>query len=187
MKVHLKVGSGRPPTPTAINELRGNPGRRDINTAEPKPRRILPPGAKPTSDDEITARRFRPPDYLDAEAVAEWERLVPILARMRVLTEADRSVLTHICILWSTAIKAHQTIRQLEATNAQAGLLYTSASGYITQNPLIGIRNNAMALYTSFVTQFGLTPASRSRLVTDEDGKQHKGGLLNGQWHRKNA
>ena len=37
---------GRKPTPTAIKELEGNPGKRPLNDAEPKPERKAPPCPK---------------------------------------------------------------------------------------------------------------------------------------------
>jgi P27 family predicted phage terminase small subunit len=168
---------GRPPTPRPINEMRGNPGRRPINHDEPKARRIVPPGVKPVSDDEISARRFHPPPHLDAEAVAEWKRLVPVLAHMKLLTEADRPVLANICTLWATIVDAS---KQLKAE----GLTQTSEHGAVSQHPLFQIQRGAIDLHGKLVAQFGMAPASRSRLVIDKDGKQHKSGLLNGQWHQ---
>ncbi len=37
------------------------------------------------------------PDQLDAEAKHEWKRLVQLLLRVRVLTEADGLVLANFC------------------------------------------------------------------------------------------
>ena len=37
---------GRKPTPTAIKELEGNPGKHKINEAEPKPEKKAPPCPK---------------------------------------------------------------------------------------------------------------------------------------------
>src|SRR5580704_2760820 len=61
------------PKPSAIARAEGNPGKRRLNDCEPQPRATTP----------------RCPDHLDAEAKKEWKRLVPVLRRMRVLTEAD--------------------------------------------------------------------------------------------------
>jgi phage terminase small subunit len=56
-----------------IEIAEGRPGRRPINGREPQPRAKTP----------------KCPDYLDVRAKEEWRRLVPILKRMQVLTEAD--------------------------------------------------------------------------------------------------
>jgi P27 family predicted phage terminase small subunit len=50
----------------------------------------------------------RCPDHLDAEAKKEWKRLVPILRRMKVLTEADGMTLANLCQACSTLVKAHK-------------------------------------------------------------------------------
>ena len=50
---------GRKPTPTAIRELEGNPGKRPLNTREPHPERKAPAC----------------PKWLEPEAKKEWRRL----------------------------------------------------------------------------------------------------------------
>lgn len=50
---------GRKPTPTAIKELEGNPGKRKLNENEPKPERKAPAC----------------PKWLDKDARKEWHRL----------------------------------------------------------------------------------------------------------------
>ena len=49
---------GRKPKPTAIKKLKGNPGCRPLNIAEPKPT------GSPVC-----------PDWLEDEAKSEWERM----------------------------------------------------------------------------------------------------------------
>src|SRR5260370_23139127 len=61
------------PKPSAIARAEGNPGKRRLNDCEPQPRATTP----------------RCPDHLDAQAKKEWKHLVPVLRRMKVLTEAD--------------------------------------------------------------------------------------------------
>lgn len=64
---------GRKPKPTALKELEGNPGRRPLNGAEPKPERKAP----------------RCPSWLEEEAKKEWRRMGRILEQMGLLTEMD--------------------------------------------------------------------------------------------------
>src|SRR5437879_3919457 len=64
---------GPAPKPTSLVVLEGNRGRRPINDREPKPRAVRP----------------KCPAYLDEAGQKEWKRLIPILTRMRILTEAD--------------------------------------------------------------------------------------------------
>lgn len=76
--------AGRPPKPTALKLLHGNPGKRKLNDKEPKP----PVGAEP-------------PAYLKADPVllAEWKLEAPRLTRLGLLTEIDGDVLARICVL----------------------------------------------------------------------------------------
>ena len=71
---------GTKPRPTAIRLLTGvQPCR--VNGSEP----TVPAGVPD------------PPDYLDAAALELWEELAPILAKMGVLTVADRHALGLLC------------------------------------------------------------------------------------------
>ena len=64
---------GRKPKPTAIKELEGNPGKRELNQNEPKPEKKAP----------------RCPTWLEAEAKKEWKRLAKQLEQLGILTEVD--------------------------------------------------------------------------------------------------
>lgn len=133
------------PQPTALKIMRGNPGKRLINKNEPAP-------------EEFTAD---PPAHLDEDAVQEWNRLVPILKRMRVLTEADYIALANLCQAYSTMTQAQKQLKK-------AGLLYKTQSGYIQQSPLLSIVNASAETVMKHLREFGLTPASRSRLTVDQ-------------------
>src|SRR5712691_2649170 len=130
------------PKPSALARAEGNPGKRRLNDAEPQPRVTVP----------------RCPDHLDERAKKEWKRLVPILRRMRVLTEADWMTLANLCQTWSTLIMAQEKLTEM-------GILYKSPSGYIMQSPLLAIVNQCVDTITKLSREFGLTPASRSRLT----------------------
>ena len=55
---------GRKPKPTAVKVLEGNPGKRSLNTGEPKPEKKAP----------------RCPAWLEDEAKKEWKRMAKQLA-----------------------------------------------------------------------------------------------------------
>jgi P27 family predicted phage terminase small subunit len=136
---------GPAPTPTALRVLEGNPGKRPLNYREPKP----------------VAKAPRCPPYLDDEARREWRRLVPILLRMRVLTEADYHALGNLCQTYSTMIRAQQKL-------SETGLLLKTPSGYVQQSPLLSIVNGCVETITRLSREFGMTPASRVRIQADE-------------------
>ena len=64
---------GRKPKPTAVKVLEGNPGKRSLNTAEPKPEKKAP----------------RCPSWLEDEAKKEWKRMSKQLEQLGILTEID--------------------------------------------------------------------------------------------------
>src|SRR5262249_18497427 len=132
---------GPAPIPTAIRVLEGNPSRRPLNDNEPRPDPITP----------------ECPDYLDKEAQKEWHRLVPILLRMRVLTEADGIALANLCQAYSTMMRAQRKLNE-------TGLLLKTPSGYVQQSPLLSVVNSCVDTIHKLSREFGLTPASRVRL-----------------------
>ncbi len=89
---------GPAPEPTALKLHRGNPGKRPLNQWEPQPLPV-PPAC---------------PAHLDADAKKEWRRLVKILMRMRVLTEADGMALASLCQALSTMTKAQQKLNETQ-------------------------------------------------------------------------
>lgn len=141
---------GPVPKPTVMEIAEGRPGHRPLNRNEPKPAAVAP----------------KMPPHLDEAGKKEWRRLVPILKRMRVLTEADGLALANLCQAYSTMVKAQQKLNE-------AGLLYKSPSGYVMQSPLLGVVNSSADAVNKMLREFGMTPAARSRISaqpeSDED------------------
>lgn len=97
------------------------------------------------------------PQYLDVRAKSYWQRIVPILFEKRVLTIADLEGLEVLCVLYGK-------VRQM----AEAGVDISASC--VTQ----------LRLYQ---VEFGLTPASRSKLKAGEDGG--KGNKFAGNGKKK--
>ena len=147
---------GPAPKPTALVLMEGNPGKRRINRSEPKP-------ALRTPDC---------PEHLDTVARNEWRRLVRIIRRMKLLTEADYMALGNLCQAYSRMIKAERKL-------AESGLLYKTQSGYVQQSPLISIINSSVETITRLCREFGLTPSSRSRIqLMSSENPQTSDGIL---------
>ena len=81
---------GRKPKPTAVKLMDGNPGKRRINGAEPKPPRSLPDC----------------PAHLSAEAKAEWHRLAKSLNGIGLLTQVDRATMAGYCQCYGRWVEA---------------------------------------------------------------------------------
>jgi P27 family predicted phage terminase small subunit len=132
---------GRRPKPTRLRKLEGNPGKRPINPDEPEP----PAG--------IVAC----PEYLDASGKREWGRIYPLLTASKILTELDATALGAYCQEYSKWIAAEEKVKKL-------GSIVTSPSGYPILNPYVSLGKNALQAMHRFLVEFGMTPASRSRL-----------------------
>jgi P27 family predicted phage terminase small subunit len=139
--------AGRRPKPTALKKLMGNPGKRKLNEKEP----VVPKGIPEM------------PRFLNTEGRAEWRRIVPILLDMGVLTVADGKALAAYCSAYAQLAKA-------EAAIEKYGLICATAvdpdTGVVELkiNPAVRIKSDAMRHLKSFLIEFGLTPAARSRL-----------------------
>jgi P27 family predicted phage terminase small subunit len=137
---------GPAPKPTQQKKLEGNPGRRKLPKNEPQPKDGAPPC----------------PAFLDGPARSEWKRIVPELLRLKLLTIVDRAALAAYCQNWSRWAKAEGVIGKL-------GMTFTSDGGMVRKRPEVGIAAEAMKLMRSFLIEFGLTPAARTRVVSNAD------------------
>lgn len=136
--------SGRRPVPTALKLLRGNPGKRALNDAEPKPEPRLP----------------KPPGHLGPEARREWRRAGRLLMAMGLVSELDRSALAAYCQAWGRWVEAEEQLRKY-------GMVVKSPSGFPIQSPFLAVANKAMDQMRGYLVEFGMTPASRTRVHAD--------------------
>jgi len=134
---------GRKPTPTALKLLRNNPGRRPLNTREPKP---------PTA-------RSAPPAYLTGAAATEWRRLAPELARLGLLTTIDRDALAAYCQTFARWREAELEIRK-------RGMVLKGRDGGPVLSPFVTVASRALAQMRAWLIEFGMTPSARSRVTT---------------------
>jgi len=140
---------GRKPKPTALKLLEGDrgKGRRPLNKHEPIP----PDGA------------IKCPSWLLPEAKKEWKRLAPALEAMRVLTVADLKAFEGYC-------QAYARWREAEEFITQHGSIFKTPSGYVQQVPQVSIAQQNLKIMQSFCSEFGLTPASRARVIANGGG-----------------
>lgn len=132
---------GPPPKPTALKLIAGNPGNKALPKGEPKPKVEMP----------------SMPKHLSAEARAEWERLGPVLVRLRLLTRLDRAAFAAYCQAWARHVQAEEEI-------AKSSLLVVTSNGYPTVGPWHTISKQAVEQMAKFLGEFGLTPAARTRI-----------------------
>jgi P27 family predicted phage terminase small subunit len=132
---------GRKPKPTSVKIHAGNPGKRPLNEHEPKPAPAAPSC----------------PDELSPAAKEEWQRLVGELTALKMLTNFDRAALAAYCEAYALWIEAITAVRKY-------GTMVKSPSGYPMQSPYVAIANRQAEIMMRIASEFGFTPASRSRI-----------------------
>lgn len=132
---------GRRPKPTRLKLLTGNPGKRPINMDEPKPEAAIPDC----------------PPELGPVAQNEWHRLAAELNKLRILTQLDRAALAAYCGAYALWAEATENIQKF-------GTMVKSPTGYPIQSPYVSVANRQAEIMMRIASEFGFTPASRSRI-----------------------
>lgn len=145
-----KGSGGRNRKPTAVKKVQGNPGKRPLNKREPKPHPGMP--AMPAG--------------MPAEACAEWQRMAPILEKMGVLTVADGPALAAYCKLHAQILQAEAAIKKYGIVVAQIDK--DTGVAVLKKNPAVTVKSECLRLVIAFQREFGLTPASRSKVSAIE-------------------
>jgi P27 family predicted phage terminase small subunit len=148
------MAKGRRPLPTAVKKLRGNPGKRALNPQEPKPSGIAP----------------EMPSDLPELAQIEWNAIVPLLLQLGVLSQIDGKALAAYCHAYARWMQAECEVRRYGIVVKEPVLLMGKPTGYERhkKNPAVTISETAMKIMKSFLIEFGLTPASRSKLHIEQ-------------------
>ena len=120
-------------------------------------------GVKPgLREDPEAIEDLDAPDWLSPDAKAEWDRVMPILADRRILTDADLGSLENYCI-------ATGCVREMDRHLQEYGYVLVSEGG-MKRNPAVGIQSDAMTRARLLAGELGLTPVSRARpSIRDDD------------------
>lgn len=137
---------GRKPTPTALKVARGNPGKRKLNTREPKP--AQPEGAPAA------------PRRLTGIALAKWNELAPELHRTGVYTVVDVDALERYCLIYQRWVEAEECL-------VKEGFITLTDKKNQIQNPYLAVANRCIKQLDSLASSFGLTPSSRSGVKSE--------------------
>lgn len=141
---------GRRPKPTAIKVLEGNPGKRPLNRAEPKPG---------------SANTRVPRERLPMDGQRLWRDLAGPLADMGVLKETDLTALEMLCLHYSVVRQAFDVVKT-------QGLTVFAGEGGLKKHPAASVFRENSAALKSYLVEFGLTPASRVKVKADNGEKE---------------
>lgn len=142
--------------PAVLESLHGNPGHRK-------------------NDGKLTYEQPpdvpNPPVWLGSIAKKEWKRLMPMLYKTKVYTDADFAAFAAYCHSYEQWVMAEKAMAATKADkNSLPELIYEDKNA-LKPVPYIAIANEAKKQMLSFAREFGLTPSSRSNMsaVESED------------------
>jgi len=154
---------GRKPKPTQLKVLAGNPGKRKLNKAEPKPMRGIP----------------ECPEYLPPRAKAAFLELGERLDRMGVITVADGMALELLAFAYEEWRSANDLIVDAaelskfegDVVRFKDGMTYetqSDAGTIVRAHPANRLSSDAFKRIRMMLVEFGLTPSSRARVHTPD-------------------
>lgn len=177
---------GRRALPANVHVLRGNPSKKSVAD--------LVDGLQP--EVEIPGC----PKHLLPEARKEWRRITPELDRYGLISKLDRSALSLYCQAWARWVWAEEQLARAMAVAADKaaeaasqglewkggdGMIVPTPNGHMSYSPHWVIANKAAQQVRDFLSAFGLSPETRSKVATsslrqcdlfDDDEDQGKGG-----------
>ena len=150
--------AGRKPKPTNLKLIQGTYRPDRANPSEPKPKAIIPPC----------------PKFLQGDARKQYGKMAKKLARIGLMTELDDMALSMLCQAWAEYLEATEQVKK-------SGILVKSPNGFPVLNPYLIVANQALKKVRSLLSEFGMTPGSRSRIhaaATSEDSDDEWSKLL---------
>lgn len=146
------MGRGRKPLPTQIKKLKG--------TLEKS--RVLDDEMTPEPVSEIPL----PPEWLNDIARQEWYRVVGGLAALKMVSSLDLGMLAIYCNEMSVYIEIEEMLRQKDRV-----MVFKHENGqlkYAQVVPYQKVADRAFEKAMKIATEFGFTPASRTRISTGQ-------------------
>jgi P27 family predicted phage terminase small subunit len=123
------------------------------------------------------------PEWLPTEARAEWDRVVPELARLELTKPVDRAALTAYVLTWQRLVDASKLIaehpdvtyvvKDLKGEGVETdsmvgyGLLGYNSQG-IVRAPWVAIIEAASKDLRAWCAEFGFTPSAEAKLSVQE-------------------
>ena len=129
------------PTPTRLKLVRGNPGKRPLPKNEPKPK----------------AAPIKAPAGMSRGAIKYYASVATMLSDVGVLTVLDVPMLVLYCEACARWAAANKQIKK-------HGPVVVTKSGFPVQSPYVAISNKAFDQMKSIMLEFGMSPASRTRV-----------------------
>lgn len=158
---------GPAPKPSAIKKLSGNPGKR-ANRNEPQPRAKrpkMPAHFTPSAGGEVSDKGLKAQQEFYEIARAEWRRVVRELGAVPgLVTSVDADGLAMYCETYARWVIASQKL----AMDGMVVEMATQNGGkYMAASPYMAIVNQCLKTMKQLLSEFGMTPASRTRIQVE--------------------
>lgn len=150
---------GPAPKPTLLKIASGNPGRRPINTREPRPE----------------SAAGTPPEWLGDGAKKLWFRIAGPMVRCGLATAVDEHALARYCSLLHLWIRALAGVEKARATSYSI----KSRKGHIVGHRELAHFSDLRRLgpqLTQLEREFGLTPSARTRIQLAREDRMDRDG-----------
>jgi P27 family predicted phage terminase small subunit len=141
--------AGRPPKPSALKLVSGNPGKRAVSKQEPDPAYLA----------DLTA-----PDWMPEGARKVWDEIVPHLRQARLLSTIDVPMLAMGCCSIDEYRQAARLVDKRLLVKGQ------NDTGFPTINPALIVKSMAFKQAMAVFQQFGMSPAARTRIAVQPQG-----------------
>ena len=113
------------------------------------------------SPSRIPARFIR----ISKTAKKEWKRMSEVLHSNGLLTQLDYSQFAIYCQAWGRWVDAEKKI-------TETSMVVKTANGNPINNPYMNIANTAMRDCHKFLSEFGMTPSSRTKIKVENQTKR---------------
>lgn len=134
---------GPRPEPTTLKLLKGNPGKRALNTNEPRPTGCLP----------------KCPEHLSESASEAWHTWATDLEECGIATRLDATAFELLCAAYARYLDAAEKVSQGGAVWVEKG------EGKIPKfvySPYWAVMKAEFKNVRAMLQEFGMTPSSRS-------------------------
>lgn len=138
------------PKPVLTVVAQGNPGHKPQRDLQPK--RKLPPSL-PT-----------PPPDLDGIALEEWNRVLPEIDKLGIVSHVDGPMLAVYCKTWARWCRLDERL-------SAEGEILKGRDGLAKKNPVWQLWRESAALLQNYAKDLGLSPGARLRLSMPEQEK----------------
>ena len=150
---------GRKPLPTNLKVVKGTARKNRINKNEPKPK----------------VKIGDPPEYLKGYALEFWNKFVEDMEDSGIITGLDEPALELLCKQYHRWRILEEKLEDYE----EQGFTDVTSNGNVVQHALAGMANAASKRLQSLLSEFGITPSSRSNItkVKSEKGNNPWQGM----------